>query len=63
MERNNDEEIECIDITACKGEGCPVRDNCYRYIAIMGGWNEWQTIFTSCPYDKGTKKCSYFWKM
>lgn len=25
----------CHDITHCKGIGCPIRDNCYRYQAHL----------------------------
>jgi len=43
-----------VDFTKCKGEGCCLKDQCYRYTAKA---SEWQSYFD--PPQKG-KKCEYF---
>lgn len=43
------------DITMCAGDGCPVKENCYRYTAKASGR---QSYFAMTPYDKG---CVWFW--
>lgn len=40
------------DITMCKGDGCGVRDNCYRYTAKP---DKWQSYFAKPPRDE--KSC------
>ena len=44
----------------CKSEDCPLRKNCYRINAIP--FTLGQSYFVTPPYNKKTKKCSYFWK-
>ena len=46
------------DITKCKGDGCPIKDNCYRYIASS---SEMQSYFLEIPYKDGD--CDMFWKI
>jgi hypothetical protein len=46
------------DITLCTGEGCPLKDECYRYKAKP---SERQSYFERPPY-KGDK-CDYFSKL
>ena len=46
------------DITKCKGLGCPVKEDCYRYTAKA---DKYQSYFTDSPYDKENKKCDYYW--
>ncbi len=39
------------DISMCRGEGCPLRDKCYRFTAEP---NEFlQSWFTTPPYEDG----------
>ena len=45
------------DITMCRGDGCHMKNNCYRYTAIVD--EHGQSIFTEVPYKDG--KCSHFW--
>ena len=48
------------DITKCKGTGCPVKDNCYRYIAVDGYRQSW---FTNTPgeINEGKFSCDMYW--
>jgi hypothetical protein len=34
------------EITKCPGDGCPIREECYRYTAPAG---EWQARFVETP--------------
>jgi hypothetical protein len=44
------------DITMCKGEGCPIKNNCYRNIAKP---SEYQSYFEESPFDG--ERCEMFW--
>ena len=46
------------DITKCKGNGCPIKEKCYRYKAKAGERQSW---FTFVPFNKDTGKCEMFW--
>jgi len=48
------------DITMCKGEGCPMRNNCYRYKAEP---SMMQTYFLQTPKDGPPYNgvCKYYW--
>lgn len=53
------------DITKCvgvKGKGiqCPIRKDCYRYMARP---SEYQSYFKNMPFDFKKKKCEEFWKV
>ena len=45
------------EITKCAGDGCPLRDNCYRYTCepdpLMQHW------FKEIPYDERTETCDH----
>jgi hypothetical protein len=45
------------DISKCKGDGCPIRNNCYRYTAPAEP--RWQSFFIDAPYDHDLKLCGY----
>jgi hypothetical protein len=45
------------DITKCKGEGCPVKENCYRFTALADEY--YQSYFVESPFKDG--KCDMFW--
>jgi hypothetical protein len=50
-----------MDITKCYGEGCPVRNNCYRFTASA---NEmWQSYFAEPPgkTEDGKFVCEMYW--
>ncbi len=47
------------DITKCKGDNCPNKENCYRYTAASDEFR--QVYFLNTPYKKG-EECEYFWK-
>jgi len=44
------------DITKCSGEGCPLKDMCYRFTAPG---SEYQAYFTTPPVKDG--ECEMFW--
>lgn len=47
------------DITMCKGDGCPMRETCYRYKAKANDC--WQSWFANVPYDEESGKCDHYW--
>lgn len=44
------------DITMCSGEGCDLKNECYRHTAKSGTWQSW---FMEVPIKDG--KCDMFW--
>lgn len=46
------------DIAMCQGDECPVKENCWRYMAPA---DRWQSYFGTPPYDEAG--CEYFWDM
>jgi hypothetical protein len=44
------------DITMCHGEGCVLKENCWRYLAQP---NQYQSYFVGSPI-KDTGECGYF---
>jgi hypothetical protein len=46
------------DITKCLGEGCVLRNTCYRYTAISNP--HWQSFFTSSPLQENG--CEHYWR-
>lgn len=46
------------DISMCDGEGCPIKQECYRYTAPKNA--HWQAFFAYVPYDHAYKGCEYF---
>lgn len=46
------------DITMCPGEGCPLRETCYRYTARPTP--HMQSYFVEPPYKDG--KCEHYWR-
>lgn len=53
------------DITKCKGNECPLKNECYRFKANAN--DPWQSYFTTIPYvevpNAKEPYCQYFWKM
>lgn len=47
------------DITKCKGDGCPLKESCYRFTALDSPHAQW--IFGGVPYDAETKSCEQYW--
>lgn len=45
------------DITMCNGNGCPKKDNCYRFKANPNLL--WQSYFMETPYKDD--KCDMYW--
>lgn len=45
------------DITMCTGEGCKLKETCYRYKAKP---DQYQYYFTKPPVKNGN--CEYLWK-
>ena len=48
------------DITMCKGDDCPLKENCYRCTATPD--DLWQSYFINPPYDEEKKECDHYWK-
>ena len=46
------------DITKCRGTGCPLKETCYRFLAMEGLW---QSYFIDIPFKDG--KCEYYWNI
>lgn len=46
-----------MDVTMCKGEGCLLRKNCWRYIGPAQP--QYQSYFVVPPIQD--KKCDYYW--
>jgi hypothetical protein len=44
------------DITKCKGEGCPIKESCYRFTASS---SEYQSYFFTPPFKDNT--CEMYW--
>ena len=44
------------DITKCKGEGCPIKESCYRFTVEA---SELQSYFFTPPFDG--KTCEMYW--
>jgi hypothetical protein len=44
------------DITKCTGEGCPLKETCYRFTAPTGMY---QSFFFGVPIKNG--KCEMYW--
>ena len=45
-----------MDITKCKGDGCPVKERCYRFTAKA---DVYQSYFVDVPLKDG--KCDECW--
>ena len=50
------------DITKCKGTGCPIKKECYRFIEIPSDMQSW---FFNPPFQivNNHVKCNRFWKI
>ena len=46
------------DMTMCPGQGCPLRDRCYRYRGVVHGRFD---AFGSAPYNPATGTCASFY--
>ena len=50
------------DITCCSGNGCPLKESCYRFTAPKS--LVWQSYFTEPPIIKGEEiTCNYYWEI
>lgn len=49
------------DIAKCKGDGCPLKENCYRHQAKSNEF--WQSYFAIVPYDEKRGTCDHYWRM
>lgn len=47
------------DITMCAGEGCPIKEDCYRFTAKPNGL--YQSYFSVVPYDRKLG-CDHYWE-
>ena len=46
------------DITKCKGTDCPLKETCYRFLAMEVLR---QSYFIDVPFKDG--KCEYYWNI
>lgn len=46
------------DITHCKGNNCPFKYICYRYLAYQEPYDGFISVFQSTQYKDG--ECEYF---
>ena len=46
------------DITKCTGTNCPLRFDCWRFLATTNEFR--QTFFREVPIDENGK-CEYYW--
>ena len=46
-----------VDLTMGKGEGCPLKETCYRVTATP---DELQSWFMEVPYDHKDNKCDHY---
>ena len=47
------------DITMCKDNTCPKKEQCYRFTANKNEF--WQSYFMASPRED--EKCNYFWPL
>lgn len=47
-----------LDITMCYGDGCPLRQRCYRYRGVPEGRQTW---FGALPFDRARGTCEQLW--
>jgi hypothetical protein len=45
-----------MDITKCQGEGCTIKESCYRYTSPR---ELYQSYFVDSPIKDGD--CEYYW--
>lgn len=48
-----------MDICQCSGEGCPMKDRCWRYLTPA---DKYQSYFVEVPIDTHGK-CKYYWEV
>ena len=46
------------DITKCKGIGCPLKEECYRFIATPNDFR--QSYFDFIPYHHKRNECDFY---
>jgi len=46
------------DITMCKGQNCPLKENCYRYKAKP---SLYQSYFMEAPFKN--RECNHYWEI
>ena len=52
--------INMADITKCTGEGCELKETCYRFKANT---NEFRQAYFTNPPNTEVDKCVYFWEI
>lgn len=49
-----------MDITKCKGDGCPIKNRCYRYTAKSNVFYQSWFMETPLMVKKNKPYCQYF---
>ena len=47
------------DITMCDGEGCKLKENCWRFKAKPSSY---QSFFSEAPVKNEGADCDYYWE-
>ena len=50
----------CPDISMCHGDNCPIKETCYRFMAIPD--DLWQSYFVESPV-KENGECDHYWEI
>jgi len=46
------------DICMCRGETCPIKETCYRYLAVPS--KPLQSYYSKIPFDIENDFCDYY---
>lgn len=49
------------DITMCKGEGCTIKEECYRYTAKPSEYLQSYFVESPCRKKMGGTACDQYW--
>lgn len=49
------------DITMCKGEGCTLKENCYRFTATPSEYRQAFFISSPCKQKLTGQSCEHYW--
>ena len=47
------------DIAKCSGEGCPIKEKCYRFTASEDTFQSW---IEKPPYNHEKNNCEIYWE-
>ncbi len=50
-----------MDITMCSGQGCPIKEKCYRFTAKPSEFRQSYFLDTPIKIKDGVAKCDHYW--